>query len=69
MGDVYSAPHEAMLPRSLEAAVESFERSQLGRLAFGAEVMEHYVHFFSTEADAYRRAVTDWERIRYFERI
>ena len=26
-------------------------------------------HFFRTEADAADRAVTDWERRRYFERI
>ena len=69
MGDVYSAPHEAMLPSRLEEAVESFETSELGRSALGADVMAHYVRFFSTEADAYRRAVTDWERVRYFERI
>ncbi len=69
LGDVYSAPNETMLPASLEEAVRSFEGSELARSAFGAEVVEHYSHFFSTEAEAYRRAVTDWERVRYFERI
>ena len=69
IGDVYSAPDEAMLPSSLEEAVESFKESDLARSAFGADVVAHYAHFFSTEADAYRRAVTDWERVRYFERI
>ena len=69
LGDAYSAPNETMLPASLEEAVRSFERSELARSAFGAEVVEHYSHFFSTEAEAYRRAVTDWERVRYFERI
>ena len=69
LGDVYSASDEASLPRSLEEAVENFESSELGRSAFGAEVMAHYSHFFSTESEAYRRAVTDWERVRYFERI
>ncbi|MCE2405733.1 MAG: glutamine synthetase [Dehalococcoidia bacterium] len=69
MGDVYSAPGETMLPRSLEEAVERFKGSELARSAFGEEVVAHYAHFFSTEANAYRRAVTDWERIRYFERI
>ena len=33
------------------------------------DVVDHYVHFFNTEVAAHRRAVTDWERIRYFERI
>ena len=69
MGDVYSAPGEVMLPRSLEEAIGSFRGSELARSAFGADVVDHYAHFFSTEAEAYRRAVTDWERNRYFERI
>ncbi len=69
IGDVYSAPAETMLPRSLEAAVESFSGSDLARSAFGAGVVAHYAHFFASEAEAYRRAVTDWERARYFERI
>ncbi len=69
LGDVYSAPNETLLPASLEAPVRSFEGSKLARSAFGEEVVEHYVHFFSTEAYAYRHAVTDWERVRYFERI
>ena len=69
LGDVYSAEKAAMLPSSLEEATVNFERSELARSAFGADVVEHYAHFFSTEADAYRRAVTDWERTRYFERI
>ena len=69
LGDVYSALNETMLPDSLEAAVRSFEGSELACSAFGTDVVEHYSHFFSTEAEAYRRAVTDWERMRYFERI
>ena len=47
----------------------SFESSDLARSAFGADVVAHYTHFYTTEAEAYRRAVTDWERTRYFERI
>ena len=69
IGDVYSASDETMLPGSLEEAVASFAGSELARSAFGTDVVEHYAHFFSTEAEAYRRAVTDWERVRYFERI
>lgn len=69
MGDVYSASGVATLPGSLEEAVASFAGSELARSAFGSEVVEHYAHFYSTEAAAYRRAVTDWERARYFERI
>ena len=69
LGDAYLAGDEAMLPRSLEEAVETFMGSELGHSVFGADVMAHYAHFFSTEVRAFGRAVTDWERIRYFERI
>ena len=69
MGDVYSASDVATLPGGLDEAVEGFAGSELARSAFGADVVEHYAHFYSTEAEAYRRAVTDWERVRYFERI
>ena len=69
MGDVYSASDVGTLPSSLEEATASFTESELARSAFGSEVVEHYAHFYSTEAAAYRRAVTDWERARYFERI
>ena len=58
-----------MLPGSLEEAVSNFASSDLARSAFGADVVEHYTHLYTTEAEAYRKAVTDWERNRYFERI
>ena len=69
IGDVYGASDDLMLPGSLQDAVSGFETSELARTAFGEDVVAHYVHFFRTEAEAYRQAVTDWERIRYFERI
>ena len=69
IGDVYAALDKQMLPGSLEEAVRSFEGSDLARSAFGQDVVAHYTHFFTTEAEAYRKAVTDWERTRYFERI
>ena len=69
MGDVYSAPDETALPATLEEAVRNFTTSELAKSAFGPEVVAHYAHFYATEAQAYQRAVTDWERRRYFERI
>jgi glutamine synthetase len=78
LGDVYSASEvaglpgtleELQIPGSLDEAGALFEGSELARSAFGAEVVEHYAHFFRTEAALYQRAVTDWERVRYFERI
>jgi glutamine synthetase len=37
--------------------------------AFGAEVIEHYVHNARVEQAAYDSAITDWERVRGFERF
>lgn len=69
MGDVYSAEGLPQVPTSLAEAVDRFDQSALARSAFGDDVVDHYVHFFNTEVAAHRRAVSDWERIRYFERI
>ena len=69
IGDVYSASDETALPATLEEAVRNFTTSELTNSAFGPEVVAHYAHFYATEAQAYQRAVTDWERRRYFERI
>lgn len=68
-GDVYNAENLPKVPRTLRQATDNFEQSDFAKSAFGADVVEHYTHFFRTEIDAYDRAVTDWERQRYFERI
>lgn len=68
-GDVYHADDVPLVPQSLREATERFEQSEFVRETFPADVVEHYVHFFRTEQAAYDRAVTDWERRRYFERI
>ena len=69
VGDIYSARNLPRVPYTLSQAVEAFESSDFARRAFGKEVVEHYSHFYRTEAAAYDKAVTDWERRRYFERI
>jgi glutamine synthetase len=69
IGDVYAAAELPQVPSSLAEAVSLLESSSFARRAFGDEVIDHYVHFFRTEDAAYSRAVTDWERVRYFERI
>lgn len=69
VGDVYAARDLPRVPYTLSAATEIFERSEFARRAFGPSVIEHYSHFFRTEVRAFDRAVTDWERQRYFERI
>lgn len=68
-GDVYAASDLPHVPRSLAEATDLFAASSFAKAAFGEQVVEHYTHFFRTEWEAYSRAVSDWERRRYFERI
>ena len=46
-----------------------FEASDLPARAFGDEVSRHLLHFARSEQRYFDRAVTDWERARYLERI
>ena len=68
-GDAYSARDLPRVPATLRDATELFAASEFAHRAFGADVVEHYAHFFRSEQAAYDAAVTDWERKRYFERI
>jgi glutamine synthetase len=68
-GDVYQAAHLHRVPTTLREATHLFEASEFVTHAFGSVVQGHYSHFYSAEQDAFDNAVTDWERLRYFERI
>ncbi len=68
-GDVYTAENLPHVPSTLREATNLFEQSAFTRSVFGADVVEHYTHFFRVEQAAFDKAVTDWERQRYFERI
>lgn len=68
-GDAYRTEGLPPLPRSLGEALALLEASEFARRAFGAPVVEHWLHFGRTEEAAFRSAVTDWERARYLERI
>lgn len=68
-GDIYAARHLPRVAYTLGEAVKPFETSDFAKKTFGEAVVEHYAHFFKTEQEAANRAVTDWERRRYFERI
>jgi glutamine synthetase len=39
------------------------------RAALGEEVVDHYTNMADVELEAFRGAVTDWERRRGFERL
>jgi glutamine synthetase len=70
-GDAYAALGVGVepLPSTLREATARFTASAAARRLLGDEVVDHYAHFHGVECDAYERAVTDWERRRYFERI
>jgi glutamine synthetase len=68
-GDMYAARDLPHVPGGLDEAANRFAASEFAARTFGVDVVEHYAHFFRTEQAAFDRAVTDWERRRYFERI
>ncbi len=57
------------VPASLREAAGLFAESHVAREAFGEDVVEHYLNNARIEQAAYDSAVTDWERIRGFERF
>ena len=66
-GDVYGALDLPQVPHFLPEAIAALDKSTFAREAFGADVIEHYLHFFRTEQRKFDAVVTDWERKRYFE--
>jgi glutamine synthetase len=50
-------------------ARDLFASSALVRPAFGDEVVDHYLNMANVELAAFDAAVTDWERVRGFERL
>ena len=57
------------VPTTLREAAELFGRSEIAREAFGADVVEHYLNNARIEVQAFDSAITDWERVRGFERF
>jgi glutamine synthetase len=68
-GNAYLARDRPRLPGSLGEARELFAASGVARAAFGDEVVDHYVNAADVELAAFGAAVTDWERVRGFERL
>jgi glutamine synthetase len=53
---------------SMPQALADWAESTWVREVFGAEVQDHYSNMARVEIEDFGRAVTDWERIRSFER-
>jgi glutamine synthetase len=68
VGNAYASDRPTV-PTTLRDAAAALADSALAREAFGKDVVDHYVNAARVELNAYDAAVTDWERIRGFERL
>jgi glutamine synthetase len=67
-GNAYLADAERV-PATLREALQLWEHSTIAKAAFGDDVVAHYANAARVEVAAFDAAVTDWERIRNFERL
>ncbi len=67
-GNAYTADR-SRVPTTLREARDLFATSVLARNAFGDDVVDHYVNAADVELAAFESSVTDWERVRGFERF
>jgi glutamine synthetase len=67
-GNAYASDKERV-PSTLAEARDLFVSSAFARGALGDEVVDHYAHAAEVELAAFNAAVTDWERVRGFERL
>jgi glutamine synthetase len=71
-GNAYTAGtsgEKPTVPTTLRESAALFGESKLAREAFGDEVVEHYLNAARIEVSAFDAAVTEWERVRGFERL
>jgi glutamine synthetase len=66
-GNAYASDAEHV-PATLREAADLWHGSKLARTAFGDAVVDHYANAARVELAAFDAAVTDWERMRNFER-
>jgi len=67
-GNAYTSD-KPRVPSTLRDACELFEAGDVARTAFGDDVVDHYTNAARVELAAFDSAVTDWERVRGFERL
>ncbi|HEX5405663.1 MAG TPA: glutamine synthetase family protein [Pseudonocardiaceae bacterium] len=68
IGNAYESD-KPTVPTTLREAADLLAASKHAMHSFGADVVEHYLNAARVEIAAYDAAVTDWERIRGFERL
>jgi glutamine synthetase len=67
-GNAYSERHDDV-PITLGDAAEALQRSTFAAEAFGKDVVSHYAAVARNEWLQFLRAVSDWDRDRYFDTI
>jgi glutamine synthetase len=67
-GNAYESD-KPRVPHNLYMAKDLFDGSAIAREAFGDEVVDHYLNRARVEMEAFEAVVTDWERVRGFERL
>jgi glutamine synthetase len=67
-GNAYTAGFEHV-PTTLGEAADLLHSSKIARMALGDAVVDHYLNAARVEVAAFNAAVTDWERVRGFERM
>jgi glutamine synthetase len=55
-------------PSNMRDAIAALESGTMARAAFGDQVVDHYLNYARVELGLFDKTVTDWERMRYFER-
>jgi glutamine synthetase len=65
VGDAYARDDLPALPGSLESALAAFRADDVLRAGLGETFSDYYATSRQWELDAWRQAVSDWERARY----
>ncbi|WP_439660160.1 glutamine synthetase family protein [Lentzea sp. HUAS TT2] len=68
VGNAYASDRPTV-PTTLKESAELLAGSTIAREAFGEDVVAHYLNAAKVELDAFEAAVTDWEKVRGFERL
>ncbi|MGE0065879.1 MAG: glutamine synthetase family protein [Solirubrobacterales bacterium] len=68
IGDGYAADLPP-LPGSLADAIQALERSTIAAEAFDPSFLSHFLATRRWEYELHRKAVSDWERRRYLDRV
>jgi glutamine synthetase len=67
-GNAYEAAEAEAFPSSLREAVDLWEGSEFAKSAFGESTHKHYLNYGRLEQGLFDKVVTDYERVRMFER-